>query len=132
MTRPGFLAHESVRLAVRVLPAGSTRDRYEQEFIAEMYAISPKCQKLYAIGVLTHAWSLRAALAENPLVSEEREMQGKPLMCRLNVRHRWRWDSTEDGQRYEHCAKCGKDRADFPEDPSGGGLIGRGLAMPAG
>lgn len=129
MSTPAFLARQSVRLAARVLPAGSARNRYEQEFVAEMYALAPQRQRVYAIGVLTHAWSLRAALADNPVVKEEMDMHRKPLMCRLNIRHAWRWDSTEDGARYEHCAKCGRDRSDFPED-GGPSLIGRGTMMP--
>jgi len=128
MSTPAFLPRQSVRLAARVLPAGSTRDRYEREFVAEMYAMSPQRQRNYAIGVLTHAWSLRAALANNSLVEEEKAMHSKPLTCRLNVHHLWRWDSAEDGSRYQRCAKCGKDRADYPEE-GGPNLINRGLPM---
>jgi hypothetical protein len=36
----------------------------------------------------------------------------KPMTCRLNLHHRWRWLSTEDGDRFERCQKCGKDRLD--------------------
>ena len=79
-----------------MLPAGSTRNRYEQEFVAEMYAMPPQRKRSYAIGVLTHAWSLRAALTENSPVNEEVEVHRKPLMCRLNVHHVWHWDSAED------------------------------------
>jgi hypothetical protein len=42
----------------------------------------------------------------------------KPLTCRLNLHHRWRWCSTEDGDRFERCQKCGKDRS---EKVGGGG-----------
>ena len=35
-----------------------------------------------------------------------------PATCRLNLHHRWRWLSTEDGDRFERCEKCGKDRSD--------------------
>ena len=125
MSTPALLPRQSVRLAVRVLPAGSTRRRYEQELVAEMYAMSPQRQMIFAIGVLTHVWSLRAALADNSLVHEEAEMHRRSLMCRLNVHHVWRWDSAEDGSRYQRCAKCGKDRSDYPED-DGPSLIGRG------
>jgi hypothetical protein len=129
MSTPAFLPRQSVRLAARVLPAGSTRNRYEQEFVAEMYAMSRQRQRMYAIGVLTHAWSLRTALADDSLVNEEAVMLGKPLMCRLNVHHVWHWDSADDGSRYQHCVRCGKDRSDYPE---GGGpsLIGRGTVIP--
>jgi hypothetical protein len=37
----------------------------------------------------------------------------RPLMCRLNLWHRWRPYSTEDGSnRYSACAKCGKLKPD--------------------
>ena len=50
----------------------------------------------------------------------------KPLTCRLNLHHRWRWESTDDGDRFERCQKCGKDRS---EEVGGGpegnpGVIG--------
>ncbi len=33
-----------------------------------------------------------------------------PLMCRLNLRHRWKVFSTEDGNRWKGCARCGKEK----------------------
>lgn len=41
-------------------------------------------------------------------------VRSKPLLCLLNVKHHWVEVSTEDGQRYERCSKCGKDRMDYP------------------
>lgn len=128
MTAPAFLPRQSVRLAARAIPRGSARARYEQEFVAEMYDMTRRRQRAYAISVLAHAWSLRAALAGGTTATEEITMNRKPLTCRLNVHHRWRWESTEDGGRFQLCARCGKDRTDFPED-GGPSLIGRGLPM---
>ena len=34
---------------------------------------------------------------------------GKPLLCRLNLRHHWATESTSDGTRFAHCNRCGKD-----------------------
>lgn len=34
----------------------------------------------------------------------------KPLLCLLNLHHKWRWESAPDGGRYRRCANCGKDR----------------------
>ncbi|WP_193571062.1 hypothetical protein [Leifsonia tongyongensis] len=34
----------------------------------------------------------------------------KPLLCLVNVRHHWRWESTDDVDRYERCSRCGKDK----------------------
>jgi hypothetical protein len=31
------------------------------------------------------------------------------LMCRLNLRHEWRTERTEDGGRFKRCRRCGKD-----------------------
>ena len=31
------------------------------------------------------------------------------VLCRLNLRHAWRVESTEDGQRFRRCLRCGKD-----------------------
>lgn len=30
------------------------------------------------------------------------------LMCKLNLRHAWHIESTEDGSRYRRCTRCGK------------------------
>jgi hypothetical protein len=32
----------------------------------------------------------------------------KILMCKLNLRHVWHIETTEDGSRYRHCTRCGK------------------------
>ncbi|WP_172804282.1 hypothetical protein [Arthrobacter sp. QXT-31] len=39
----------------------------------------------------------------------------KALMCKLNIRHEWHVEHTEDGSLYKRCLRCGKD------DDSGGG-----------
>lgn len=38
------------------------------------------------------------------------------LMCRLNLRHEWHVEHTEDGGLYKRCLCCGKD-----DDRGGGG-----------
>lgn len=105
----------TVELAVRLLPA-EHRTRYGLEFIAELYGLSPAQQRRHAARVLTSAWALRTALSEAvPGTNGGKAMIVKiarPLTCRLNVHHRWRWLSTEDGDRFERCEKCGKDRTE--------------------
>ena len=32
----------------------------------------------------------------------------KPLLCRLNLRHHWHAESTDDGRRFRRCTRCGK------------------------
>jgi hypothetical protein len=48
------------------------------------------------------------------LTHEVREAEGVvgdgvQLTCRLNLRHVWRLQSTEDGHRYKACRRCHKD-----------------------
>jgi hypothetical protein len=112
---PGSLCCRTVELAVRVLPADH-RQRYGLEFIAELYGMPKAQQCRHAARVLTSAWALRTALSEPvPGANGDRTMivkTAKPLTCRLNLHHRWRWLSTEDGDRFERCQKCGKDRSE--------------------
>jgi hypothetical protein len=113
--RPDILCCRTVELAVRLLPA-EHRQRYGLEFIAELYGMPPAQQRRHSARVLTSAWALRTALAEAvPAANGEIAVittTHKPLTCRLNLHHRWRWLSTEDGDRYEQCEKCGKDRSE--------------------
>jgi hypothetical protein len=37
-------------------------------------------------------------------------MASKPLMCRLNIHHRWENAHTSDGNRFVRCARCLKER----------------------
>ena len=58
----------------------------------------------------------------------------KPLLCRLNMHHKWVQRSTADSAGYFQCTACGKDRYDFEfedHDPSilgggGGGMVAGG------
>ncbi len=111
---PGKGCCRTVELAVRVLPA-EHRARYGLEFIAELHGMPKAQQRRHSARVLTSAWALRAALSEAaPGVNGETAVTTihKPLTCRLNLHHRWRWLSTEDGDRFEQCQKCGKDRSE--------------------
>jgi hypothetical protein len=42
---------------------------------------------------------------------------GKPLLCRLNLRHRWEVRKNPDGEPYQRCTRCGKDRESYPWGP---------------
>jgi hypothetical protein len=122
--RPDRWCCRAVELAARALPA-DYRQRYASEFIAELYGMPVRQQVRHSLRVLSLAWALRAALAETAAGTiEENAMKhpsARPLLCRLNLRHRWRWASTEDGDRYEHCLRCGKDRS---EKAGGGPQVG--------
>jgi len=40
----------------------------------------------------------------------------KTLLCKMNLRHDWHIQTTDDGGRYRRCARCGK----YQEGGSGG------------
>jgi hypothetical protein len=35
----------------------------------------------------------------------------KNLLCKMNVRHDWHVETTDDGGRYRRCARCSKYQA---------------------
>lgn len=61
----GFWPRHIVGVATRVLP-GSTRNRYRQEFVAELHGLGRGRQLRHAIGVLSRSWALRAAISTPP------------------------------------------------------------------
>ena len=114
-TPPALVPSFLVELAAQVLPGGSRRNRYLQEFQAELYGMPTRRQAAHALRILGSSWSLRRATA-NP--NRERRtlmtmLRSKPLLCRLNIRHHWEWQISPDGGRYERCTKCGEDRLPF-------------------
>lgn len=46
----------------------------------------------------------------------------KALLCKLNLRHDWHIETTDDGGRYRRCERCGKYQV------SGGGRNGNWAA----
>jgi hypothetical protein len=117
-----------IRLGVRVLPGGLRRERYRQEFLAELHGMSGREQTLHAFQIVGSSWSLRSATT-NPQREETTMLsmiRTKPPLCLLNIRHHWEGQSSPDGDRYERCSKCGKDRMDYPWgiDPKGRNTIG--------
>ena len=120
MSTPRRSAKLAVRVSTSVLPAGQIRDRYRQEFDAELHELDHAKQLRFAAGVVSRAGSLRRAVTqENPMESEHAQIK-TPLHCRLHLYHHHRTASTEDGHVYVECADCGhiKDNYDDPEGPS--------------
>ena len=117
MRAAGFWPRHTVQVATRVLP-GATRDRYRQEFLADLYGLSRSRQLRHAAGVLSHAWALRAAI-NTPSDATAADMEivfprhrRRSLYCRL-IRHYWVDRSSGDGSsRYRECARCGKEAND--------------------
>lgn len=103
-----------VELAARMLPADQ-RQRYALEFIAELYDMPRAQQFHHAVQVLASAWALRSVLRATPTMNpQEITMPTQPrrrIRCLLRL-HQWHWLSTEDGDRYQTCLRCGRDRTD--------------------
>ncbi len=118
---PDFWVRHLLSLAVWVLPAAQ-RTRYRQELLAELYGLSRQQQYASAWSVVTHVLALRSAVSD---LSEGKDttMRNKtPLMCRVH-HHAWHSLSTEDGERFQRCARCGRDHVDRY---NGGGVTGFG------
>jgi hypothetical protein len=99
------LAEWIVGLSARTLPTGAIRERYLAEFLSELYDLTPGQQLRHAFGVLAQSGSLRMAVTNRGMLGWE----GTPVICRLLLHHQWRLQRTEDGGRYRHCRRCGKD-----------------------
>jgi hypothetical protein len=109
-----------VYLAVHMLPTGATRDRYRVEHDAELRSLPTGRQLSYAVGALVTSVDLRRAtssFATEGSVTEHLTTVGKPVLCRLNLRHSWRWQSTTDGGRFRRCERCGKDHSGISRGP---------------
>ena len=109
---PTWWARFLIAASVAVLPR-SARPRYEEEFIADLYGMSRGDQARYSLGAAMHCFAL-----PNAVHTDNRHSPGghdmiirahRPLRCRLNIRHEWHTEATEDGARYLRCRRCGKD-----------------------
>jgi hypothetical protein len=110
--RPSHSARWLIHTAVRLLPPGPTRVRYDRELTAELYGMTLGRQFRHALGVLCSMGALRTAIAGAPPSMAESvtvAVARKPLICRLNIRHRWKREHAEDGSLYWRCARCGRD-----------------------
>ena len=118
----GRTADRVIGLAVRALPRGEPRERYRQEFLADLHHLDRHRRFRYALGVVVQVVPLRFALARSARTVWEAAVgprRRKPLLCLLNLRHRWVVESVEDGSsRNRTCVRCGKDffvrRSVFP------------------
>lgn len=61
------------------------------------------------MGALTTTWALRQAVTKEKDMTTTPTKARKPLLCRLNIHHRWVSEHSPSGGFYRRCAKCGKD-----------------------
>lgn len=118
-----------VTAATSTLGSAGARERYRQEHLGELSALPASRQLRYAVGALTTSWALRRALSREKDMILTPTRPAKPLLCRLNLHHRWAAEHNPAGERYRRCSTCGKD--DFG-DPRGGTPNPRRPAMPFG
>jgi hypothetical protein len=132
LPRAAFLPDRSVRFAAALLPA-TARDRYEREFLSELFGRSTWQQTRYAVDILVHTASLRIAVRQDGHAPDTitTTHPRAPLLCRLR-RHRWVTKSTNDGGRYQQCRRCGKDRTEVDDNDFGGKVAGAAIAGLAG
>lgn len=109
-----FWPSRTVCLAARCLPKGTVRERYRAEFLAELDGLTNRQQISHAAGVLGHAGTLCVAVTSYQTPGKEGTTMStrtisRLVLCGLNLHHEWQWHSTEDGQRYRQCFRCGKD-----------------------
>ena len=106
--QPTWWASWAVRSASLPLPS-EHRYRYRQEFLAELYGMTPSEQLHHASGVLSRVWTLRVALTEPERLMPKETTMAKPWRCRIG-RHRWQRLRNPEGGWYRECRGCGKQR----------------------
>jgi hypothetical protein len=114
MTGPGTqsvtpTARVLVRAATTTLPSGAVRERYRREHLGELSALPTTDQVHYAIGALATSWALRRALIKERDMTTTPTRPAKPLLCRLNLHHRWHAEHNLMGEPFRRCLRCGKD-----------------------
>ena len=114
--QPIWWARWAVRSASLPLPS-EHRWRYRQEFLAELYGMTPSEQRHHAAGVLSRVWTLRVALSEPARFKPKEATMAKPWLCRIG-RHRWQRLRNSQGGWYRECRGCGTQR-----DDNGGGSV---------
>jgi len=107
---PSWTTKTVVSLSVAQLPQVE-RQRYALEFWAEIHEIRRGEQLRYALALLMHAPSLRAAVGARPptLEAPVRRIDWGHARCWLTIHHYMEFRSP-DGEPYVECSRCGKYR----------------------
>jgi hypothetical protein len=98
-----------VRAATTTLPSGAVRVRYRREHLGELSALPTTDQIHYAVGALATSWALRRALIKERDMTTTLTRPAKPMLCRLNLHHRWHEEHNVMGEPFRRCLRCGKD-----------------------
>ena len=112
--QPTWWASLVVRSAALPLPS-EHRWRYRQEFLAELYGMTPTEQRHHATGVLSRVWTLRVTLTESARLLSKEATMAKPWRCRIG-RHRWQRLRNPEGGWYRECRRCQKQQ-DLEDTP---------------
>ena len=98
-----------VGAATVTLPSAAVRRRYRLEHLGELSSLPAGGQLNYAVGALATSWALRRASVpeEDPTATPTRAV--RPVLCRLNVHHRWQQEDVPVSVGSRHCTTCGKD-----------------------
>lgn len=130
---PGFvatptpLASAMVSVSVLALPSTS-RDRYREEFRAELCALHVGKQIVEAAGIVICALALRRALKEEEMSISPQS--AKHLTCRIGRHHYLLIDDENPEDRRIHhreCRDCGKVKEAGPDyTPTNGNWLARG------
>jgi hypothetical protein len=92
-----------VAAAVLVLPPDQ-RARYREELLAELDDLGPSDHPACLARMVAQLPALRRALLPLGLDGEP-----APFLCRWHLRHHWSTFTTDDGERYSRCDRCGTD-----------------------
>ena len=121
---PNAAAAALIWLAVRPLPA-AYRDRYRDEFRAEVCCLRSRQQVSEAASVLAGCLRLCRALQEGDMTTGL--THGKPIGCRLG-RHHYQTVSGDNAEnkrdRHRECLHCGKVKELDMYEPSDGRYLG--------
>ena len=125
--QPTWWASLVVRSAALPLPT-EHRWRYRQEFLSELYGMTPAEQRHHATGILSRVLTLRVALNEPARLLSKEDAMTTPWRCRIRF-HRWQRLRNPEGGWYRECLGCGRQR--FGIGGGGGGIGGYTTGGPA-
>jgi hypothetical protein len=92
-------------LATFWIAPGPVRDRYQDEYAAELHGLHGVARLARALSLVAGGPALHRALVESGAVA----FPHAPWWCRLRLHHRWRPEVTADGAHFRRCRDCGLD-----------------------